>query len=116
LLATNITPLAGFAIETVLTFFLVLVIFRTAVLESHQHAGLLIGLTVMMSISAAGPLTGVALNPARAFGPAMFSGRWEEHWIMWFGPMLGAVLGAYTAVFLTPTTSITETSRTNVQT
>jgi MIP family channel proteins len=100
LLATGVSPLAGLGIEIVLTFFLALVIFRVAVLEPHPLAGLLIGLTVMMGIAAAGPLTGVALNPARAFGPAVFLGDWRNHWVMWVGPMIGAVLGAFTALFL----------------
>ena len=103
LLAPNVSPLAGLAIEVVLTFFLALVIFRVAVLGSHPAAGALIGLTVMMGISSAGPLTGVALNPARAFGPALLSGDWAAHWIMWVGPVFGAVLGAFTAQWLQPT-------------
>jgi MIP family channel proteins len=100
LLATGVTPLAGMGIEIVLTFFLALVIFRVAVLESQSLAGVLIGLTVMMGICAAGPLTGVALNPARAFGPAVFLGDWRNHWVMWLGPIIGAILGAFTAQFL----------------
>jgi aquaporin Z len=102
LLATGVSPLAGLAIETVLTFFLALVIWRVAVLEQSPLAGVLIGLTVMMAISAAGPLTGVALNPARAFGPAVLSGNWRDHWVMWVGPVLGAALGAFTAQWLQP--------------
>ena len=62
----------------------------------------LIGLTVMMGISAAGPLTGVALNPARAFGPALFLGDWRNHWVMWLGPVIGAALGAFAADALQP--------------
>jgi MIP family channel proteins len=100
LLATRVSPLAGMGIEIVLTFFLALVIFRVAVLEKHPLAGVLIGLTVMMGVAAAGPLTGVALNPARAFGPAVFLGDWRNHWVMWAGPMIGAILGAFTAQFL----------------
>ncbi len=102
LLAVNVSPLAGMVIEIVLTFFLTLVIFRVAVLEQNPLAGLLIGLTVMMGISAAGPLTGVALNPARAFGPALFLGDWRNHWVMWLGPILGAALGAFAARWLQP--------------
>jgi MIP family channel proteins len=102
LLATGVSPLAGLAIEIVLTFFLALVVFRVGVLESNPLAGVLIGLTVMMGISAAGPLTGVALNPARAFGPALFLGDWRNHWVMWLGPIVGAALGALTATWLQP--------------
>jgi MIP family channel proteins len=96
LLAPTVSPLAGFAIELLLTFFLAFIIFRVAVLQNHPAAGAMIGATVMMCIVAAGPLTGVALNPARAFGPAIF-GHWENHWIMWVAPILGATLGAFTA-------------------
>ena len=96
LLAPDVSPIAGFMIEALLTFFLAFVIFRVAVLENNSAAGAMIGATVMMCIVAAGPLTGVALNPARAFGPAIF-GYWENHWIMWAAPILGATLGAFTA-------------------
>ncbi len=110
LLATGISPLAGLAIEIILTFFLALVVFRVAVIESHPLAGVLIGLTVMMGISAAGPLTGVALNPARAFGPALFLGDWRNHWVMWLGPMIGAALGALMATWLQPKLPVIETN------
>ncbi|MBC7645669.1 MAG: aquaporin, partial [Pseudopedobacter sp.] len=32
--------------------------------------------------------------------PALFSGNWNGHWIMWLGPVLGALLGAWTGIFL----------------
>jgi MIP family channel proteins len=115
LLAPGVTPLAGFAIEVVLTFFLALVIFRVAVIESRPIAGVLIGLTVMMGISAAGPLTGVALNPARAFGPALFLGDWTAHWIMWLGPVVGAALGAFAAQWLEPAKLETNASESPVR-
>ncbi len=96
LLAPNVSGLAGFTIEAVLTFFLAFVVFRVAVFQSHPAAGAMVGATIMMCIAAAGPLTGVALNPARAFGPAIF-GNWQDHWIMWAAPICGAVIGAFTA-------------------
>jgi MIP family channel proteins len=96
LLAPNVSVFSGFIIETLLTFFLAFTIFRVAVLKNHPAAGAIIGATVMMCIAAAGPLTGVALNPARAFGPAIF-GNWANHWVMWVAPILGAALGAFLA-------------------
>ncbi len=96
LLAPNVSWLAGFVIEAVLTFFLAFVVFRVAVLQSNPAAGAMIGATIMMCIAAAGPLTGVALNPARAFGPAIF-GNWTDHWVMWTAPIIGAIIGAFTA-------------------
>ena len=63
----------GVTIEAVLTFFLVWVIFATAVDPRgtfKQIAGLAIGLTITLDILMGGGLTGAAMNPARAFGTA----------------------------------------------
>ena len=62
----------GVGIEAILTFFLVTVIFGTAVdSRAPKLGGIAIGLTITMDILAGGPLTGAAMNPARAFGPAL---------------------------------------------
>ena len=34
-------------------------------------------------------LSGTSTNPARSFGPALISGRWDGWWIYWVGPMAG---------------------------
>ena len=34
-------------------------------------------------------LSGTSTNPARTFGPALISGRWDGWWIYWVGPMIG---------------------------
>ena len=36
-----------------------------------------------------GHISGTSTNPARTFGPALISGRWDGWWIYWVGPMLG---------------------------
>ncbi len=82
-------------IEIILTFFLVLVIFGTAVdRRSANLGGLAIGLTVTMDILAGGPLTGAAMNPARALGPALLTGSWDDHLVWWIGPIIGGVVAA----------------------
>ncbi len=85
---------SAFAIEAILTFFLVLVIFMTAV---HKKAspglhGLSIGGMVFLIHLVAVPLTGASVNPARTFGPALISGFWEFHWIFWASPILGGII------------------------
>ena len=85
----------GVLIEIVLTFFLVWVIFGTAMDPRgafRQVAGLAIGFTVLLDIMMGGPLTGAAMNPARTFGPALLSGTWDSHWVYWVGPILGGLL------------------------
>lgn len=86
----------GTLIEAVATFFLVLVIFGTAVDRRAPVAvfPLAIGLTIALDIMAVGPLTGAAMNPARAFGPALASGQWSHHLVYWAGPLIGAVIAA----------------------
>src|SRR5436190_5485556 len=68
-------------VETVLTFFLVWAVFATAVDirgAFKSIAGLAIGLTITMDVFMGGPLTGAAMNPARAFGPALIANFWGE--------------------------------------
>src|SRR5438270_268819 len=86
---------AGMALEAVATFFLVLVVFATAVDERGAFkaiSGFGIGLTITMGILTAGPLTGAALNPARAFGPALAAMHWAHHGVYWIGPLAGGFL------------------------
>lgn len=83
----------GVGIEAILTFFLVTVIFGTAVDKRGPKviAGIAIGLTISMDVLAAGPLTGAVMNPSRAFGPALVAGAWDDHIVWWIGPIIGAV-------------------------
>ncbi|MDB4949064.1 MAG: family channel protein [Gemmatimonadetes bacterium] len=83
-------------LEAVVTFFLVLVVFGTAVDERAPKSvyPFAIGLTVALDIMAVGPLTGGAMNPARAFGPALASGAWANQLVYWIGPLLGGAAAA----------------------
>lgn len=77
-------------IEAVLTFFLVFVVYGSAVdARAPKIGGLAIGLTVALDILFGGPLTGAAMNPARTFGPALASGHWNNHIVYWIGPLIG---------------------------
>jgi MIP family channel proteins len=93
LAAKGITFAQGVVIEAVLTFFLVFVVYGSAVdSRAPKIGGLAIGLTVALDILFGGPFTGAAMNPARVFGPALASGHWNGHAIYWLGPMLGGGL------------------------
>jgi MIP family channel proteins len=91
------TPLQGIVAEGITTFFLVFVIFGTAVdRRAPKLSGLFIGLTITLDILAVGPLTGGAMNPARYFGPALVAGGAAlDNWYVWLvGPMIGAAAAA----------------------
>jgi aquaporin TIP len=97
----------GLVVEAILTFFLVWAVWATAVDPRGAFksiAGLAIGLTITIDVLMGGPLTGAAMNPARAFGPELASGMWGEGWIYWLGPIIGALLAAlvYDALYLRP--------------
>lgn len=85
---------SGVAVEAILTFFLVTVIFMTAV---HKKAaagmyGLAIGGIIFLDHLVGIPLTGASMNPARTLGPAIISGYWTNHLMYWVGPIVGAVI------------------------
>jgi aquaporin Z len=95
----------GVLIEAVLTFFLMLAIFGTAVDPRgafSKVAGFSIGLVLTFDILMGGPLTGAAMNPARWFGPALVSGTWSDGFVYIIGPVAGAVAASlvYWGAFL----------------
>jgi MIP family channel proteins len=98
---------AGVVVEAVLTFFLVLVVFATAVDPRgafQQISGLAIGFTISLDILMGGVLTGAAMNPARAFGPQLVGRHWAHFWVWYIGPFAGAVIAAslYEMLYLRP--------------
>ena len=95
-------------LEAIMTFFLVIAVWATAVDPRGAFksiAGLAIGLTITIDVLVGGPLTGAAMNPARAFGPELAAHSWTGWWIYWLGPAVGAVLAAlvYEYLYLSPT-------------
>jgi MIP family channel proteins len=96
-LANGMSTGRGVAIEAVLTIFLVLAVYGTAVDDRGPFtklAGLPIGLVLTFDVLAGGPLTGAAMNPARAFGPMLAGGHWADWWVYWIGPIGGGIVAA----------------------
>jgi MIP family channel proteins len=107
LVANGIGAGAAAVLEALLTFFLVWVIFATAADPRGTFAsiaGLAIGLTITLDILIGGPLTGAAMNPARAFGPELVHGEWSDAWVWYVGPLAGGAAAAlaYEALYLRP--------------
>jgi aquaporin Z len=88
--------------EIALTGVLVSVILGTA--SGAQNVGAIGALGVGGYIALAGlwaaPVSGVSMNPARSFGPALVSGYWHSYWVYVVGPLAGALLAVGSAVVL----------------
>ncbi|MFN8652378.1 MAG: aquaporin [Gemmatimonadales bacterium] len=94
-LANGFTLPGAIAFEAILTFFLVSAVFGTAVSsEAPKIGGFGIGLVLLFDILVGGTLTGAAMNPARAFAPALVSGTWYAQPVWWIGPIVGGILAA----------------------
>ncbi len=91
-LVRDFTRLPAMGLEALITFFLVLIYFATTSednLDSRSLSGLAVGLVYTIGILVAAPFTGAALNPARAFGPALASTHWSNQGVYWVGPIAG---------------------------
>jgi MIP family channel proteins len=102
---------SAFGLEAIMTFFLVWVVFASAVDVRGSFksiAGLAIGLTITIDVLFGGPFTGAAMNPSRAFGPQLVGDHWSHAWIWYAGPLAGATVAAvvYELLYLRPSTLV----------
>ena len=93
----NNSVMSGFAVEVILTFFLVVVIFMTAVHKKAPKSvyGASIGGMVFLLHIVGIPLTGASMNPARSFAPAIVTGDaglLEIQWLYWLAPIIGGII------------------------
>jgi aquaporin Z len=85
----------AFWIELLLTTIFVLVILQSTRSERIRGTALLaIPLTLVAAHLAAIPISGASLNPARTLGPALVGNTWDDIWIYFLAPPLGAVVAA----------------------
>ena len=94
--APGVSSARAFLVEAAVTFVLVLVVVSVATDERAQGAvaPVAVGFALAAGIFVAGPLTGGAVNPARAFGPDVLAGEFAPLWIYLLAPTLGGVLAA----------------------
>lgn len=90
------SALQSFSLEVLLTAVLMFVIISVATdtRAIGTPAALAIGFTVALDAMWGGPISGASMNPARSFGPSLIAGVWENQWIYWLAPILGAIIGA----------------------
>ncbi|KAK4726394.1 hypothetical protein R3W88_031311 [Solanum pinnatisectum] len=94
----------GLGAEIIGTFVLVYTVFsatdaKRSARDSHVPilAPLPIGFAVFLVHLATIPITGTGINPARSLGAAIIFNQdqaWDDHWIFWVGPFIGAALAA----------------------
>ena len=94
--AAGVSSGRAFFVEALITFVLVLVVISVATDERAPAAAapLAVGAALAVCVFVAAPLTGGAVNPARAFGPALVSGTFDDLWVYLLAPLVGGVVGA----------------------
>ncbi|KAG5075388.1 hypothetical protein JHK84_056619 [Glycine max] len=109
-LADGYSTGTGLGAEIIGTFVLVYTVFSATdpkrnARDSHVPvlAPLPIGFAVFMVHLATIPVTGTGINPARSLGAAVIYNQdkpWDDHWIFWVGPFIGAAIAAFYHQFI----------------
>jgi len=76
-----------------------LTIYTTNANTKAGFAPFAIGFTLGFLCFLGGSVSGGAFNPARVFGPALVSGKWDEHWLYWIADFLGGTAAGFTQRF-----------------
>lgn len=89
----NYTVIAAMLFEFIATYIFVKVILK-ATEKPIEVAGLVIGLTLVVIHIVGLPITGVSVNPARSFGPALFVGghALAQVWLFLIVPSVAGLL------------------------
>lgn len=98
----GVSAVQGVGIEIFGAFIFMMVIMMVATDKRGQSNSLTIGLAFVFLTMLLSPLSGAALNPARAFGPAVWlsidaatkATAWNLQWLYWVAPIVGATMGA----------------------
>lgn len=94
---------ACFAMETLMTFFFLLIIIGcTSKGAAVGFAGIPIGLALTLIHLVSIPVTNTSVNPARSTGPALFAGGeyLSQLWLFWLAPIIGAVIAGLVSRWL----------------
>lgn len=86
------SDMQSWILECILTFILVMVVFRFVDSKNHKYAnwaGRVIGLVVLLEVYFAGPICGASMNPFRSLAPALVSGNLSQQWIYLTAPVVG---------------------------
>ena len=95
----------AFLTEVILTFiFLMIILGVTSTEKFGSVAGIVIGLGLTFVHIIGIPLTGTSVNPARSFGPALFTGglALSQVWLFIAAPLIGAAIAALVWMAIKP--------------
>lgn len=95
--AAGVSDLRALIVEAMITFILVLVVMSVATDErvpSTATASISVGFALAVAVFIGGPVTGGAVNPARALGPMLVAGDLTSFWVYVLGPVFGALAAA----------------------
>ncbi len=83
----------AFLIEAIVTFFLVMTVVAVTTDKRVPApvAAPAIGFALGMAVLIAGPISGGAVNPARALGPMIVAGKFDSFWVYILGPIIGGI-------------------------
>ncbi|KAI5713102.1 hypothetical protein M8J75_013770 [Diaphorina citri] len=97
-LPAHLTQWERFGIEFVLTFVVVFAYF-----VSMNSTNTWFGTTSCLGSAyfACGLVSMPSLNPARSLGPSFVMNRWDNHWVLWAGPIMGGIIAGmvYECIF-----------------
>ncbi|KAG5052948.1 putative aquaporin NIP-type [Glycine soja] len=91
--------------EIIITFLLMFVISAVSTDDRAvgDFAGVAVGMTIMLNVFIAGPVSGASMNPARSIGPALIKHVYKGLWVYVVGPIVGSIAGALAYYFLRST-------------
>ncbi|KAG5236816.1 hypothetical protein OIU78_004795 [Salix suchowensis] len=86
----------SFVTEIIISFLLMFVISGVATDNRAigELAGIAVGMTIMLNVFVAGPVSGASMNPARSLGPAIVMRKFKGIWVYLVAPPIGTILGA----------------------
>jgi aquaporin Z len=88
-------PAGAFAAELAISFGLMLTVLTASnTRRLARFTPWLVGVLIATYITVEAPLSGMSMNPARTFGPALLGNIWTALWIYFTAPPLGMLLAA----------------------
>ena len=85
---------AAFLAETGISFLMMTTVLVVSNGRFARFTGLCAGALVATFITIEAPLSGMSMNPARSFAPALVAGHFSSLWIYFTAPLLGMAIAA----------------------